>query len=84
MTHRSHRPTPSSQRSAHPQPKPRPAAPAPPRLPAHTLPDLLADLATLTRNQISTGASEHTFARLAAPTALQTHALELLDIKLHT
>jgi hypothetical protein len=52
--------------------------------PAHTLPDLLADLATLTRNQISTGDSEHTFARLTTPTPLQTRALELLDIKLHT
>jgi hypothetical protein len=52
--------------------------------PAHTLPDLLADLATLTRNQIRTGASEHTLARLTTPTPLQAHALQLLDIKLHT
>jgi hypothetical protein len=51
---------------------------------AHTLPDLLADLGTLTRNQISTGASEHTLARLTTPTPLQAHALQLLDIKLHT
>jgi Transposase DDE domain len=51
--------------------------------PAHTLPDLLADLATLTRNQISTAASEHTFARLTTPTPLQDRALGLLDIKLH-
>lgn len=52
--------------------------------PAHTLPDLLADLATISRNQIRTGPSEHTFARLTTPTPLQTRALELLDIKLHT
>jgi hypothetical protein len=56
--------------------------------PAHTLPDLLADLGTLTRNQIRTSASasasEHTFARLTTPTPLQAHALQLLDIKLHT
>ena len=51
--------------------------------PAHTLTDLLADLATLTRNQIRIGASEHTFTRLTTPTPLQAHALELLDIKLH-
>jgi hypothetical protein len=51
--------------------------------PAHTLPDLLADLATLTRNQIRTGASEHTLTRLTTPTPLQARALELLDVKLH-
>ncbi len=54
------------------------------QFPAHTLTDLLADLATLTHNQISTSASEHTFARLATPTPLQHRALDLLDIKLHT
>ena len=52
--------------------------------PAHTLPDLLADLGTQTRNQVRTGHAEHTFARLTTPTPLQAHALELLDIKLHT
>jgi hypothetical protein len=51
---------------------------------AHTLPDLLADLATICKNQIRTSASEHTFPRLTTPTPLQTRALELLDIKLHT
>ncbi len=51
--------------------------------PTHTLTDLLADLATLTRNQISTSTSEHTFARLTTPTPLQDRALDLLDIKLH-
>jgi len=51
-------------------------------LPAHTLADLLAELATLTRNQLRIGPSEHTFARLSTPTPLQARALELLDIKL--
>ena len=52
--------------------------------PAHTLPDLLADLGTLTRNHIRTTTTEHTFSRLTTPTTLQARALELLDIKLHT
>jgi DDE family transposase len=53
-------------------------------LPAHSLPDLLADLGTLCRNQLRIGTGEHTFARLTTPTPLQIRALELLDIKLHT
>ena len=52
--------------------------------PAHTFPDLLADLGTLTRNHIRATASEHTFSRLTTPTTLQARALELLNIKLHT
>ncbi len=52
--------------------------------PAHTLPDLLADLGTLTRNHIRATTTEHTFSRLTTPTTLQARALELLDIKLHT
>ncbi len=52
--------------------------------PAHTLPDLLADLATISRNQIRTSASDHTFPRVTTPTPLQHRALDLLDIKLHT
>jgi len=51
--------------------------------PAHTLPDLLADLATICRNTIHIGHAEHTFTRLTTPTPLQAHALEQLDIKLH-
>ena len=51
--------------------------------PAHTLPDLLADLATICRNTVHIGHAEHTFTRLTTPTPLQTHALQLLDIKLH-
>jgi transposase len=60
------------------------SARTPDRHPAHTLPDLLADLATLTRNQLRTGHADHTFARLTTPTPLQARALQLLDIKLHT
>jgi hypothetical protein len=51
--------------------------------PAHTLTDLLADLGTLCRNTVHIGHAEHTFTRLTTPTPLQTHALQLLDIKLH-
>ena len=51
--------------------------------PAHTLTDLLANLATICRNTVRIGHAEHTFTRLTTPTPLQTHALELLDIKLH-
>jgi hypothetical protein len=51
--------------------------------PAHTLTDLLADLATICRNTIQIGHAEHTFTRLTTPTPLQAHALELLDVKLH-
>jgi Transposase DDE domain len=52
--------------------------------PAHTLPDLLADLATICRNQIRTPTSNHTFPRLTTPTPIQARALDLLNIKLHT
>ena len=50
--------------------------------PASSLPDLLADLATITRNTIRIGQAEHTYTRLTTPTPLQARALELLDIKL--
>ncbi|MCA1700760.1 MAG: IS1634 family transposase [Actinobacteria bacterium] len=48
---------------------------------AHTLTDLLADLATLTRNtlRIHNGA---TFTRLSEPTPLQASTLQLLGVKL--
>ena len=59
------------------------SATTPDGYPAHTLPDLLADLATICRNTIRIGHAEHTFTRLTTPTPLQTRALELLDIKLH-
>jgi hypothetical protein len=51
--------------------------------PAHTLPDLLADLGTLARNTVRIGHATHTFTRLTTPTPLQADALELLDVKLH-
>ena len=51
--------------------------------PAHNLPDLLADLATIARNEVRIATSEHTYTRLTTPTALQARAFELLDIKLH-
>lgn len=50
--------------------------------PAHTLTDLLADLATLCRNTLRIGPAQHTFPRLTEPTELQATALDLLDIKL--
>ena len=52
--------------------------------PAHTLPDLLADLGTICRNTMRIGESEHTLTRLTTPTPLQATALQLLDIKLTT
>ncbi len=50
--------------------------------PASSLPDLLAELATITRNTIRIRQAEHTYTRLTKPTPLQAKALELLDIKL--
>jgi hypothetical protein len=46
-------------------------------LPAHTLRDLLAELATQTRNTIRVADSPATFTKLTRPTPLQTRALEL-------
>jgi hypothetical protein len=59
------------------------SATTPTGYPAHTLPDLLADLATICRNTVRIGHAEHTFTRLTTPTPLQAHALQLLDVKLH-
>ncbi len=59
------------------------SATTPAGYPAHTLPDLLADLATICRNTIRIGHAEHTFTRLTTPTPLQALALERLDVKLH-
>ena len=50
--------------------------------PASNLPDLLAELATIARNEIRIGQAEHTFTRLTKPTPLQARALDLLDVKL--
>jgi hypothetical protein len=59
------------------------SATTPTGYPAHTLTDLLADLATICRNTIRIETAEHTFTRLTTPTPLQTRALQLLDVKLH-
>lgn len=60
------------------------SAETPDGFPAMSLPDLLAELGTLCRNEVRIGASEHTFSRLSTPTALQSKAFELLGIKLST
>jgi hypothetical protein len=52
--------------------------------PAHTLPDLLDDLATLCRNHLRIGTAGHTLTRLTTPTQLQATALQLLGVKLKT
>lgn len=49
--------------------------------PAHSLTDLIADLATLCRNELRIGGAEHTYTRLTKPTDLQARAFELLNIK---
>ena len=51
-------------------------------LPAYNLPDLIAELGTICRNQLRIGDSEHTFPRLTNPNPVQTKALALLDTKL--
>lgn len=48
-------------------------------LPAHTVRELLADLATQTRNTIRVADSPATFTKTARPTPLQARALELAD-----
>lgn len=45
----------------------------------HSLPTLLSDLATRTRNTIRLQASSTTFDQLATPTQTQAHALTLID-----
>ena len=49
-------------------------------LPAHTLPDLLAELGTLCRNHLRIGAGQATFTQLTQPTAIQTNAFQLLQM----
>ena len=51
--------------------------------PAHSFADLIAELGTLSRNQVRIGAAEHTFSRLTKPSDIQARAFELLEIKLH-
>jgi Transposase DDE domain len=53
-------------------------------LPAHNLPDLIAELGTVCRNQLRIGASQHTFPRLTNTNNVQAKALALLDVKLGT
>ena len=45
----------------------------------HSFRSLLADLATMTRNQVRFGEG-NTFTMLATPTSLQQHALSLLGV----
>lgn len=51
-------------------------------LPAYSLPDLIAELGTLCRNQLRIGTGPHTFPRLTTRNTVQAKALELLDITL--
>ncbi len=51
-------------------------------LPAYSLTDLIAELSTITRNQLRIGQTEHTIPRLSKPNPVQAKALQLLDIKL--
>jgi hypothetical protein len=48
---------------------------------AHTFTDLLAELGTLCRNQVSIEPGGHAFTQLTKPTALQARAFELLEIR---
>jgi len=51
-------------------------------LPVHSFQTLLADLATLTRNQVATGTDKSiTFTAYAAPTPVQQRAFDLLAVK---
>jgi hypothetical protein len=49
--------------------------------PAHSFTDLIADLATLCRNDIRIGDADHIYTRLTTPTDLHARAFELLNIK---
>ena len=51
-------------------------------LPAMSLPDLLAELGTLCRNELRIGESEHTLSRLTEPSAIQAKAFALLGVKI--
>ncbi len=53
-------------------------------MPVFSLPDLIAELGTVCRNQLRIGDSEHTFPRLTSANPAQAKALALLDIKLGT
>lgn len=47
--------------------------------PCHSYKSLLSELATLTRNTIRLGHADATFQKLAQPTRLQAHALDLVE-----
>ena len=51
-------------------------------LPAYNLPDLIAELGTICRNQLRIGDSDHTFPRLTNTNPIQAKALELVNITL--
>ena len=52
-------------------------------LPVHSFTTLLADLATLTLNEVTLpGSPDHAFPPMAKPTEMQSRAFELLDIDL--
>jgi Transposase DDE domain len=53
-------------------------------LPAYSLPDLIAELGTVCRNQLRVGESKHTFPRLTNTNPVQAKALALLEVKLGT
>jgi Transposase DDE domain len=53
-------------------------------MPVFSLPDLIAELGTICRNQLRIGDSEHTFPRLTSANPVQAKALAMLDIKLGT
>jgi hypothetical protein len=50
-------------------------------LPAMSLPDLIAELGTLCRNELHLGSVEHTFSRLTEASPLQAKAFALLGVK---
>jgi hypothetical protein len=53
-------------------------------LPTYNLTDLIAELGTISRNQLRIGDNKHTFPRLTNTNPIQTKALELLNTKLTT
>ena len=60
------------------------SARTPDGLPAYNLTDLIAELGTISRNQLRIGDSQHTFPRLTNRNTIQAKALELLGAKLST
>jgi len=73
----------SPRRSAHPPPSPsKPAAPLRTLFPVHSFQSLLADLATLAQNTVTTAIdASHEFILHTRPTVIQKKALDLLGIK---